>query len=62
LDRFVEKSFAVVNITIKWQGELDSVHEVGINENSGKIVVRVDVSTLIRIRDMINKPMVDLLR
>lgn len=39
---FVEKSFAVVNITIKWQGELDSVHEVGINENSGKIVVRVD--------------------
>ncbi|KAI9617086.1 hypothetical protein H4Q26_010724 [Puccinia striiformis f. sp. tritici PST-130] len=31
LIQFVEKAFAVVNIKIKWQGELDSVNETGIN-------------------------------
>ncbi|EFP77651.1 hypothetical protein PGT21_018078 [Puccinia graminis f. sp. tritici] len=39
---FVEKSFAVVNIVIKWQGELDSVNEIGMNAETGKVVVRVD--------------------
>ncbi|KAH9460205.1 hypothetical protein MJO29_004148 [Puccinia striiformis f. sp. tritici] len=39
---FVEKAFAVVNIKIKWQGELDSVNETGINGETGKVVVRVD--------------------
>jgi len=37
---FVEKSFAHVDIKIKWQGE--GVNEVGIDEKSGKTLVKVD--------------------
>jgi len=37
---FAEKAFAVVGIPIRWEGE--GVHEVGINEKNGKVVIRVD--------------------
>jgi GDPmannose 4,6-dehydratase len=37
---FVEKAFAVVGITIKWQGE--GVNEVGINTATGEAIVKID--------------------
>lgn len=37
---FVEKSFAKVGIKIKWQGS--GVDEVGINEENGKVVVKIN--------------------
>jgi len=37
---FVELAFAEIDKPIRWQGE--GVDEVGIDENSGKIVVRID--------------------
>lgn len=43
--RFVEKAFAVVGVTIKWQGQEDSVDEVGVDAKTGQVLVRVDVSS-----------------
>lgn len=37
---FVEKSFAIAGITIRWEGY--EVNEVGIDAQTGKIIVRVD--------------------
>ena len=37
---FVEKAFAHVDIKIKWQGK--DVDEVGIDEKTGKTLVKVD--------------------
>lgn len=37
---FVEKSFAHVGITIKWEGKDEN--EVGKDSQTGKIIVRVD--------------------
>lgn len=37
---FVEKSFALVGMTVGWQGE--GLQEVGICKETGKTVVRVD--------------------
>ncbi|KAF8506263.1 GDP-mannose 4,6-dehydratase [Gautieria morchelliformis] len=37
---FVEKSFAAVNIKIRWEGK--GVDEVGINVHTGNVVVRID--------------------
>lgn len=37
---FVEKSFAVVGITIRWKGR--DVDEVGIDAQTGRVVVKVD--------------------
>ncbi len=37
---FVELSFAAVGITIKWQGS--GVDEVGCDENTGEVLVRID--------------------
>ena len=37
---FVEKSFAIVGITIQWQGK--DVEEVGLDAQSGKTIVRID--------------------
>ncbi|KAJ3099306.1 hypothetical protein HDU97_003280 [Phlyctochytrium planicorne] len=37
---FVEKAFGFVGIKIQWKGKAEK--EVGINENTGKIVVRID--------------------
>ena len=39
---FVEKAFAHVGITIRWEGERESVNEVGVDAQSGKVLVRVD--------------------
>ncbi|CEQ41850.1 SPOSA6832_03600, partial [Sporobolomyces salmonicolor] len=39
---FVDKAFSHVGITIKWEGERDTVHEVGKCSQSGKVLVRVD--------------------
>ena len=37
---FVEKSFAVVGITIEWEGEAEA--EVGKNAETGAVLVRID--------------------
>lgn len=37
---FVEKSFAIAGITIRWEGY--EVNEVGVDAQTGKIIVRVD--------------------
>lgn len=37
---FVEKAFAVVNRKIRWEGKEEK--EVGIDETSGRVVVRID--------------------
>lgn len=37
---FVEKSFAHVGITIQWQGA--DADEVGLDAQTGKIIVRID--------------------
>jgi GDPmannose 4,6-dehydratase len=39
---FVEKAFAVVGTTIVWEGERDTVHEVGKCAQTGRTLVRVD--------------------
>jgi GDPmannose 4,6-dehydratase len=39
---FVEKAFKVVGMTVKWSGT--GPNEVGICQESGRIVVRVDAS------------------
>ncbi|SCV74624.1 BQ2448_7653 [Microbotryum intermedium] len=39
---FVEKAFSHVGITIKWQGEIESVDEVGVCAQTGRTLVRVD--------------------
>lgn len=39
---FVEKSFGHVGITINWEGERDTVQEVGKCAQTGKVLVRVD--------------------
>ena len=36
---FIEKAFALKNITIRWKGE--GIEEVGYNENTGKILIRI---------------------
>lgn len=36
---FIEKAFSYVNITIRWEGE--GVNEVGIDDQSGKVLVRI---------------------
>lgn len=42
----MEKAFAVVGTTIKWEGVPDSLEETGVDAASGKVLVRVDVSCL----------------
>jgi GDPmannose 4,6-dehydratase len=37
---FVEKAFAAVDVTIRWEGE--GVKEVGINASTNAVVVRID--------------------
>jgi GDPmannose 4,6-dehydratase len=37
---FIEKSFKIVNINIKWKGQ--DVNEVGYDENTGKILIKID--------------------
>lgn len=37
---FVEKSFAHVGVKLRWEGK--DVEEVGIDVDTGKVVVRVD--------------------
>ena len=39
---FVEKAFSHVGITIKWEGEIESVEEVGKCAQTGRVLVRVD--------------------
>ncbi|KAL8276292.1 hypothetical protein RQP46_011320 [Phenoliferia psychrophenolica] len=39
---FVEKAFACVGITIEWQGEKESINEVGVSAQTGQVLVRVD--------------------
>ncbi|KAI5475928.1 GDP-mannose 4,6-dehydratase [Pseudohyphozyma bogoriensis] len=39
---FVEKAFKVVGINIRWEGEIDSIEEVGICAQTGRTLVRVD--------------------
>ncbi|SGZ29726.1 BQ5605_C050g12489 [Microbotryum silenes-dioicae] len=39
---FVEKAFFHVGITIKWEGEIESVDEVGVCAQTGRTLVRVD--------------------
>lgn len=39
---FVEKAFAIVGTTISWEGERDTVNEVGKCSQTGKVLVRVD--------------------
>ncbi|GJN94355.1 hypothetical protein Rhopal_007429-T1 [Rhodotorula paludigena] len=39
---FVEKAFAIVGTTITWEGERDTIHEVGKCSQTGKVLVRVD--------------------
>ena len=39
---FVEKSFAIVGTKIVWEGERDTVDEVGKCAETGKVLVRVD--------------------
>ncbi|GJN87283.1 hypothetical protein Rhopal_000231-T1 [Rhodotorula paludigena] len=39
---FVEKAFAIVGTTIVWEGERDTIHEVGKCSQTGKVLVRVD--------------------
>ncbi|KAI8459198.1 hypothetical protein BY996DRAFT_6410327 [Phakopsora pachyrhizi] len=39
---FVEKAFKVVGIEIRWEGEKDSVDEIGLDSKTGKVLVRVD--------------------
>ncbi|SCZ94038.1 BZ3500_MvSof-1268-A1-R1_Chr6-1g08380 [Microbotryum saponariae] len=39
---FVEKAFSHVGITIKWEGEIESVDEVGVCAQTGRTLVRVD--------------------
>jgi len=39
---FVEKSFACVGITIKWQGEKGTEQEEGVEEGTGRILVKID--------------------
>ncbi|GAA5840675.1 hypothetical protein JCM3766R1_000506 [Sporobolomyces carnicolor] len=39
---FVEKAFGHVGITIAWEGERDTVNEVGKCSQTGKVLVRVD--------------------
>lgn len=39
---FVEKAFSHVGITIKWEGERESVDEVGVCAQTGRTLVRVD--------------------
>lgn len=42
---FVEKAFGHAGITIQWDGH--DVNEVGIDANTGKIIVRVDRESLV---------------
>ncbi|SCV67902.1 BQ2448_5513 [Microbotryum intermedium] len=39
---FVEKAFSHVGITIKWEGEIESLDEVGVCAQTGRTLVRVD--------------------
>lgn len=40
---FVEKSFAVIDIKIKWKGPTGTIHEVGVDvDNEDKVLVRID--------------------
>lgn len=39
---FVEKAFAIVGTEIVWEGERDTVDEVGKCAKTGKVLVRVD--------------------
>ena len=44
---FVEKSFAIVGITIQWDGH--GIDEVGLNAQTGKIIVRIDGKCFIKL-------------
>jgi GDPmannose 4,6-dehydratase len=39
---FVEKAFSHVGITIKWEGPIESIDEVGVCAQTGRTLVRVD--------------------
>ena len=40
---FVEKSFAVAGVTIKWKGEAGTVDEIGVEEgNEDRVLVKID--------------------
>jgi GDPmannose 4,6-dehydratase len=40
---FVEKAFAVVGITVEWQGEMGTVEEVGVDAaNPDHVIVKID--------------------
>lgn len=39
---FVEKAFSHVGITVVWEGERDTINEVGKCSQTGKVLVRVD--------------------
>lgn len=40
---FVEKSFAVIDIKIKWKGPTGTIHEVGVDvDNEDRVLVRID--------------------
>ena len=40
---FVEKSFAVIDIKIKWKGPPGTIHEVGVDaDNEDRVLVRID--------------------
>jgi GDPmannose 4,6-dehydratase len=37
---FIEKSFKKINIELEWQGV--NLDEIGINKNTGKVLIRID--------------------
>jgi GDPmannose 4,6-dehydratase len=39
---FVERAFACVGVTIRWEGPSGSVEEVGVDSSSGVVRVRID--------------------
>jgi GDPmannose 4,6-dehydratase len=39
---FIERSFYQVGITIKWEGSRDAVEEVGVDSQTGRLLVKVD--------------------
>lgn len=48
---FVEKSFAIAGITIRWEGY--EVNEVGVDAQTGKVIVKVDRKHTIHYRSRI---------
>lgn len=37
---FIEKAFSIKNISIKWRGE--GINEEGYDENTGKVLIKID--------------------